>query len=103
MSNEINEIKDVLVATKEIVTNVKADVELLHTKIGQVNSNSPTADQWTEIKNIANGIKDTLTEVDDLTPAEEVVEPPIIDVPVVEPTDTTNGPGPVTEDEQPQL
>ena len=69
--NEMNEnlaaIKADLIATKDIVTNVAADVQRLHDVINGAGG-MPTQAEWDEVKGIAGDLKTSLQAVDDATP-----------------------------------
>lgn len=66
MSTELNEIKADLVAAKEKVTKVAADVAALHAKIDAI-GDVPTAEEWAEVKALSADLNTSLQAVDDAT------------------------------------
>lgn len=69
MSQDLNEIKDQIIAANEKVTKVAADVARLHALIDSL-GDVPTAAEWTEVKQLAADLNTSLQVVDDQTPEE---------------------------------
>jgi len=67
MSEELNGIKQLLTDTQEVVTKVSKDVDNLHQRINEISGEVPTAEEWAEVKSLAQGLKDSLVAVDEKT------------------------------------
>ena len=67
MSEELNEVKQTLIDTQAVVTKVSKDVDNLHAKIEEITGEVPTAEEWEEVKNLASGLKSSLSTVDEKT------------------------------------
>lgn len=74
MGQNLNEVKEALAAADAKADKIAADVTLLHGKIDNVNGETPTAEEWAEVKALATNLNNKLQNIDDQT-AEEVVEP----------------------------
>ncbi len=86
-----------LLAAKEIVVKVKADVTSLHAKIDALGE-APTQEEIDAVKAESADLVSSLQGVDDQTP-EEATEPPVEEPPVEgTPTEETPAPEEGTED-----
>lgn len=74
MAQELDDIKADLVSANEKVTKIKADVESLHAKMDAA-GDTPTAEQWAEVKSLSSQLNASLQEVDDRTEDEAAEEP----------------------------
>lgn len=72
MANELEDIKADLVSANQKVAKIKADVEGLHAKIDAA-GDTPTPEQWAEVKQLSSQLNSALQEVDDKT-ADEITE-----------------------------
>lgn len=66
MNNDLQEIKDKLIAADLKIDKVGADVVRLH-EIINASGELPTAEEWADVKNIATSLNDKLQVVDDQT------------------------------------
>lgn len=69
MSLQLDELKAALVAANEKVAKVAADVTRLHEKIDAA-GDVPTAEEWAEVKTLAEDLNTSLQAVDEKTPEE---------------------------------
>lgn len=67
MNDNLAAIKQLLSDTKEVVVKVSKDVDNLHQRINEITGEVPTAEEWAEIKGLAQGLKDSIVAVDEKT------------------------------------
>lgn len=70
MAENLNQIKADLQAANEKADKIAADVTLLHEKIDNVEGETPTPEEWEEVKSLSSQLNSKLQGIDDQTPEE---------------------------------
>jgi hypothetical protein len=68
MGDKLNEIKAQLQAADAKVDKISADVTRLHDIISGSTGETPTAEEWAEVKSLGEALNAKLQGVDDATP-----------------------------------
>jgi hypothetical protein len=66
MNEDLEQVKQDLIAANQKVGKVRADVAKLHALVA-AGGNAPTAEQWAEVKALSGQLNTSLQEVDDQT------------------------------------